>query len=1003
MSCQIAHPASAALACGLWLCGMSAGHGAPPDEPVAHDFFVQSWQMEDGLPSNTINDVLQDRNGFIWLATIGGLVRFDGVTFKPFTSPLIAHAAECNIRALVKTADSTLLMLPAAGGVVQWKDGRFSLHPAGEGLAGQQLQALFVDRVGAVWIGMEGGLVRRWQNGTITDFGPTNGLNSRTGVSFASDGEGRVWIGSGQSLECYRDGKLAPFNEGLDAQGFPVVASSRSGGIWICKGSRLQKLQNDQVSTISTNVPWTALGGVALEMFEDSEHALWIGTRANGLFRFVDGEFIHVETSQSQITSITEDGEGDIWVGTLGGGINRLRLKVFHLYNTKSGLPEDVSDAVCADERGDVWLANRHGGIVRIRDGNVFVPGLPGPRRFHAYSVCVDNQGWVWGRSDNGLYRFPRDNPDQIQAVSNGPPAVHVLFKSRAGDIWVGSDPDVLGCFRGGLPENYVLEQDFPGQRPRSITEDSRGWLWIGTENGQVIRLADGKFTVFTEKDGLPNAPVHSLCADASGSVWVGTIGGGLALWRDGKFTRIPVAAGFWHEDIAEMVEDGLGQLWCGTRGGIFHAATSDLLAFAEGKTPNVNAIAFARSEGLAGISCLGSAQPMACKSPDGQLWFATQQGVLSVNAAALKSSFPPPPVFIDEVYANDRPVEITGLLRLPPPCRKVEFRFSVPSYAAPEDVRLRYKLDGVDADWIEAANQRSMVYTALRPGKYCLHLQARNNNSVWSPIEATLPFVAEAAWWQSWWFQGVTLSAFLAALVQGIRFWSHRRLKLKLERLERQESLAKERTRIARDLHDDLGATVTQIGLMLEEMRATPYSEEGIRRQSTDISNRVLNLARDLDAVVWSINPRRDSLRDLFAYLGQFFLESFRRTPIRPRLDVMENVPDAALAPEVRHQLFLTVKEAANNVIKHSRATEATLSLKVADDVLEIRIEDNGRGYLPEAIAHSNRHGIPNMRARVEQLGGKLQTSSEPGRGTSIRIRISSWKDSPVRLQPTE
>jgi len=384
----------------------------------------------------------------------------------------------------------------------------------------------------------------------------------------------------------------------------------------------------------------------------------------------------------------------------------------------------------------------------------------------------------------------------------------------------------------------------------------------------------------------------------------------------------------------------------------------------------------------------------MACKTPDGRLWLATQQGALSLNSNELESNNRPPAVFIDELLVNDRRLNITDPMRVPPLCNKIEFRFSVLSYAAPEKVRIRYKLDGVDSDWVEIVNQHGAVYSALRPGKYQMHLKACNNDGVWNETGTSLAFVVLPAWWQGWWFQGAMLIVFMTVSAMGVRYWAQRRLKLKLERLEHQQALAKERTRIARDLHDDLGATVTQVGLMLEEMRATPFSEKEIKEQSNAISRRVLNLARDLDAVVWSVNPGNDSLGELFAYLGQSFLECFRRTAIRPRLDVMDAVPDSALAPEVRHHLFLVVKEAMNNVIKHSQATEVILSLKVVEYILEIRIEDNGRGVSPAAISQSKRHGFPNMRARVEQLGGKLEVSGEPGKGTSIRILISSWKD---------
>lgn len=998
MSRQIILLVTSTLTCGFLLCFFDSGLCVASEEPAADGYFTRSWQTDEGLPGNAVHDVLQDQQGFIWLATIGGLVRFDGATFKIFSSPLIAQVAARNIRALAKTDDSTLLMLPAVGGVLQLKDGQFSPHPIGEGLAGRQMQTLFVDRSGGVWLGMAGGDIRRWQAGKTTDFGPTNGLSSRAMVSFAADGEGGVWIGSGDFLGCYRDGKLTHFHENFNVLENTSVAASRSGGIWICKSTQLLKWGGGQFSTISSNLPWLASEGLVRAMFEDSRGVLWIGTTAQGLFRFAGGKFSRVETSQSQITAISEDVEGDIWVATAGGGIDRLRPRLFDLYNMKSGLLEDMSDGVCADPEGNVWLANRGGGVVRVRDGKPTLFNFQtGQHKLRAYSVCPDNNGWLWV-NQGGLSRFPRDHPEQIETVSNNLTGnitgVHVLFKSRNGDIWIGADPNLLGYFRSGRPDSFVAETNFPGLDPRSIAEDSRGRIWIGTEDWQLFQLADGKFTQFSQKDRLPEAPIHSLYADAAGSVWIGTIGGGLVLWRDEKFTIISVTNGLPYDDIGAMVEDDAGRLWCGSRVGIFHVAKSDLLAFADGKISEVAGMTFGKGDGLAGISCLGSCQPMACKTPDGRLWLATQRGALSLNSKELKPNSRPPPVIIDEIFVNDRPLEIASPLQVPPLCNKIEFHFCVLSYAAPEKVLIRYKLDGVDSGWVEIANRRGAVYAALRPGRYSMHLKACNNDGVWNETGTSLSFVVQPAWWQSRWFQGAMLVVFMAVSAIGIRHWAQRRLKLKLERLERQQVLGKERTRIARDLHDDLGATVTQVGLMLEELRAAPLSAVEIRQQSAAISGRVLNLARDLDAVVWSVNPGNDSLGELFAYLGQSFLECFRRTPIRPRLAMAEEVPDCMLAPEVRHHLFMVVREAMNNVIKHSRAKEVTLSLKVVKNALEMRIEDNGLGYSPDVMTRSKRHGITNMRARVEQLGGKLEVSSEPGKGTSIVILISPWQD---------
>ena len=831
-----------AFAVGLGFCFPISARGQTGNLPVAAGFFTRSWQTDDGLPANAVNGIVQDHQGFIWLATIEGLVRFDGANFKPFTSPLIAEIAARNIRSLALEDDSTLLMLPAVGGVVRLRDGHFSIHPIGEGLTGQ-LSTLFVEPGGAVWLGMSGGEVRRWKDGKHLDFGPADGLNSRAKATFAADTRGQVWIGSGGYLCCYRDGRLSRIND-IGSADFVAVAPSRSGGIWIWKDTQLLKMETARLAVISTNLPWTSLGGIVREMLEDSTGALWVGTDAHGLFRFADGKFTRVETSQNQISSIIEDQEGSIWAATTGGGINRLRPKPFRLYDAKSGLPEDVSDSVCVDDQGDVWLANRRSGVVQIRHGEVNALRLQsGARRLGAYAVCPDNRGGLWvSESALGLYRFQRDPPNQIEWLNLG--EVHALFKRRNGDLWVGAEANVLGHFPQGQTNQFLPVPGFPGRSTRCIAEDSAGRIWVGVESGELFELAEGHLTVFGVAAGLPKAPLRALYADADGSLWIGTIGGGLVLRRNGHFTRISAANGLPDDEVSEILEDDSGRLWCGSRAGIFHVAKSDLLAFADGRSSKVNGVTFGRSEGLSGISCLGTCQPAAWKAKTGQLWFTTQQGALALDASALKPNRRAPPVFIDELLVNDQPfaqpLRATGVLGIPPICRKLEFRFAALSFAAPEKVHLRYRLDPIDSQWLELVGQRAAIYAGLPPGHYRMRVTACNNDGVWNETGATLAFEVLPAWWQSWGFKAAELFFFTATLALGVRYWSRRRLKLKLERLEHQQAMGRERTRIARDLHDDLGASLTQVGLMVEELKEAPRLTDELKNKSAALSSRV-------------------------------------------------------------------------------------------------------------------------------------------------------------------
>jgi signal transduction histidine kinase len=586
------------------------------------------------------------------------------------------------------------------------------------------------------------------------------------------------------------------------------------------------------------------------------------------------------------------------------------------------------------------------------------------------------------------LWRYQRSTA-ALTRVLDPAMRVRALFKDRRGRIWAGGDYGLLGFFTGEQFTPQTRAEGYSGQRVRSIAEDREGAIWVGTEEGSIYRQKDGKFQPFTEQDGLPPNSCRTIYADAQGAVWIATIRAGLLVYRAGKFFQITQINGLPSNEIVQLLEDDRGRLWCGSTRGIFHVSKRELLNCAEGKTDQVHAVMFGQSEGLEGGYCLENFQPLSCKSADGRLWFTTQQGVVAISPDILKYNQYPPRVDITEVLVQDRLVSLKEQIKVPPGRKKLEFRFAGLSYTAPEKVRIRHQLEGVDSDWIESGPNRNAIYAGLEPGNYTLLMSACNNDGIWNAKGAVIGFTVLPAWWQTVWFRFLWL-AFLGGLVFiSARYWSHRRLRLMEERLAQQQALERERERIARDLHDDVGASIAQLGLVLEELKGQADLPEPVKQQSGQISSRVRSLARDLDAVVWTVNPRNDSLVELVSYLSQFFLECFQRTSIRSRLDVAENITDHPLSPEVRHHLFLTAKEAMNNVLKHADATEVTLSLGTTEGVFELKLADNGGGFSPELATGSRRNGLRNMRSRVQEIGGEFELTSTPGKGTLVGFRI--------------
>jgi signal transduction histidine kinase len=321
---------------------------------------------------------------------------------------------------------------------------------------------------------------------------------------------------------------------------------------------------------------------------------------------------------------------------------------------------------------------------------------------------------------------------------------------------------------------------------------------------------------------------------------------------------------------------------------------------------------------------------------------------------------------------------------------RKLEFHFTAPTYLAPERVRFRYRLEGFESAWVESGTRRFATYPALRPGRYVFTVSASNGGHEWSAVPARVALEILPMWWETWWARFLALSVAGVSLVALVRFWSQRRLKARLALFEQNQRLELERVRIARDLHDDLGASLTQASMMAEELSEDGGDSIATKAQSAVLAARVRTIARDLDAVVWTVSPKNDSLASLSAYLADYAEEYFRASPLECRTHVDQNIPAAPLSPEIRHHLFMIAKEVLNNVLKHARAKTVDLTMRMVADVFELIIADNGIGFSTSAAGSSGRNGLRNLHARASESGCSLEIVSTP-QGTTATLRLSA------------
>jgi len=447
--------------------------------------------------------------------------------------------------------------------------------------------------------------------------------------------------------------------------------------------------------------------------------------------------------------------------------------------------------------------------------------------------------------------------------------------------------------------------------------------------------------------------------------------------------------------------------LWMGSNRGIFHVRLSELEEFFEGKRDRVRSIVYGKGEGLPSLQASFDFFPGAFRGRDGSLWMPTRTGLALIRPDQIRDDPRPPTVLIENIAVDERtappdeanpfslrPLQWTKFLagptslKIPPRHHKVDFDFTALSFTAPENVHFRYKLEGVDPDWVDAGGVRHAGYSLLPAADYKFHVTACNHRGVWNPEAATLAFTVTPFFWQTWWFRGTMLLAFSILLVAVARVIFLRRVRAQMRELEQQAALHKERARIAKDIHDDLGANLTEIALLTElaqhDATAPGKSEVYFDR----IAGTARHVIKSLDEIVWAVNPRNDTLADFIDYTAQFALDHLRVADIRCRLDLPDVAPQRELSADVRHNLFLTTKEALHNVVKHSKATEAWVRIAVSDEGVRIVVEDNGCGFefAPETATAD---GLRNMENRLRDIGGALKVQSQLGRGSKVTIEL--------------
>lgn len=958
-------------------------HGFPATA-IEEDFALTVWETEDDLPNNDVHSLASDQRGFLWVGTASGLVRFDGQKFRAPGLSDEAFFQASTVYSVVEVSPEEMVFVhdqDARNRLMVWSPAGMREHPVNRSLLPtQRVLSVFREREGVLWVLLNDRQWIRWQESGVEVFPSQGVISSSQAASLVVVGE-RVFLSRGAGVEVYQNGVLENL-QGVRG-GQVVLGAAAEGGVWIADRDHLHRWRDGHLETLTAPIPSDTTWPPHI-LLETQDGALWMSFWNAGLFRFGEDRLTQVPTLHRTLRCLLEDLEGNLWVGTAGGGLNRIRRSPFGLWGAEVA---DTIGSVCEDRRGNKWLGNARG-IWKLENGRALPAGDSSNWPTYANAVCVDQEDalWIGGarqifRMRQGIDEYPMPmEPGEIQHA-------YAVFCARDGSVWVGCEKGPLLCYRkNGTLESYGPEQGYDGSFAQVFGEDAGGGLWVGTRMGDLFCLKDSRFERLATPLGDSGTGILTITPGADGALWLGTRGIGFLRLKNGVFRTVGKSFGLPDGLIAQTLADDEGNFWIGSSNSIFNVSIKDLDACADGRRKSLRPVKFGRADGINGFFATGQRQPCAFRGRDGIMWFVGRKGVVNFDPLHFKASPDMASTYIDEVRVDDGGLEIGGSVFSSN--RRLEFRFASPTFIAPDDMRFRYRLKGFEEDWSETSGQRLAVYPRLAPGRYQFEVTASSRRKRWNPEPTTFAFTVAPVWWEWWWLRLLAVAVALVGIAWGIRIWSNRRLHRKMERLRQEHKVEQERARIARDLHDGIGAGLTKLGWLAGDLKADSKDSPELCEQSSSLCVGIRELARDLDAAVWAVSPKHDTLTSLLAYLCEFAAEHFSRTPIRCRVSTPDFLPSGPLPPHVRNHIFMATREALNNALKHSNASEVSLGIFYQKGRLEIEIADDGQGFDVAQAKEGTRQGLKNLEERMREIQGVAEVRSGP-EGTRVRLLI--------------
>ena len=959
-----------------------------------------TWKGRDGFPRGSVRAIVQTEDGYLWIGTEFGLVRFDGLRPTPWQPPASQQLPSDSIMGLHAARDGTL-WIGTWQGLASWKNGKLTQYHELDGLV---VMPILEDREGVVWAGgfapTPPGKLCAIHNGAVQCYGADGSLGNGV-VGLYEDRKGNLWAGTRTGLWRWKPGFPQFYSFPVTSEGIEGLGEDDKG-LLIAQIGRVARLVRGKQET-AYRYTRSARNSRGFKILRDRGGGLWVGTRDRGIVRVHQGRtdtFSQIDgLSGNLVTAFLEDREGNIWVAT-PAGLDRFRDYAVVTFSAGQGLGGLRGFSVVAAGDGAIWVMTSDG-LSKWKNGHVTV--LHGVRPGQGAEPCLiqDHAGRIWVAGSEGLGYVENDRFVRVEGVPGG--FVYSMGEDSDGNLWITNQVRGLlevrdGRFVQQVPWTRMGHTDYA----LSLAADpSGGGLWLGFYDGGLAQFRHGRIRAsYGAADGLGKGAVKGLQFDHEGTLWVAT-DGGLSRLRNGRVTTLTSKDGLPCDTVHWVMEDDAHWLWLHTACGLVRITRSELDAWSFDPKRKIEPLVLGNTDGVQSKNPAPNAGPSVAKAPDGKIWFTIYDGLSVFDPRHLPVNKLPPPVHIEQIVANGKAVSNS---RLPALTRDLEIDYTGLSFVAPEKVRFKYKLEGRDTGWKDAGNRRQAFYSELPPRSYRFRVIASNNCGVWNEGGDTFDFSIDPAYYQTTWFKAACVAAFLALL------WALHRYRLHQVAREfnaELEGRVDERTRIARELHDTLLQSFQ--GLMLRfqaafnELPARPSEAREALGSALDYAAQAITEGRNaVQGLRFSTVETNDLALALTALVEQLAASETNGDGVESFVEVEGTPRD--LHPILRDDIYRIAAEAMRNAFRHAQARRIEVAIGYGQRQFVLSVRDDGKGIDPEVLGEQGRRGhwgLAGMRERAELIGGHLEVSSELQSGTEVKLSIPAslvYATSPAR-----